>query len=528
MTTPGYPNGTPPAPGQQPYNSPYPPQQGYAPQQPYPSQQPQQGYAPQQAQQGFMPQQTQQGFAPQQFTPVHPPSSTPGKKRGKVLMIFLLVLSVIMSGVFGSVAWILLDPTKTEVEWSLPYYGGESDTQNYLGTWFTGKNVIRAQTDGVSALDADSGDLQWGMAAPGKGASTICHASSVSSEDIAILAVGAVHDCNGLFALDLKTGKKLWQHKISKRQDGPSTAVSGGTVVVNDKIAYDLRTGKQLWKDSKKETYGGKPCEGQGYVGGKQLVRVQLCTTRWAYGSPDGQSSTAAGVDPATGKAKWTYAMGDGEWEYGEDATVVSTSPVIVGVPQDIKKNGYTVLQDDGKARNTMVLGEDLEAYSSADSYFSQQEAATEGDPRAALKVIGNTLYIAEKHDGSGLGSAIDAYDLDSGKRVWSTGTSEGVEYSLVQGSGDELLALKQDDSGWREENFGGDGYPMYLVSIDPKSGSETQKQYYGKLDGALGQDGWAMPYVHDGSMFLASVSNTGKSSVVSEAHEASLIKMSD
>ncbi|MFZ3560240.1 MULTISPECIES: PQQ-binding-like beta-propeller repeat protein [unclassified Streptomyces] len=506
MTTPGYSNGMPPAPGQQPYNSPYPPQQ----------------------QQPYAPPHPQQGFAPQQFTPMHPASSAPGKKRGKGLMIFLLVLSVIMSGVFGSVAWILLDPTKTEVEWSLPYYGGESDTQNYLGTWFTGNNVVRAQTDGISALDADSGDLQWGMAAPGKGASTICHASSVSSENIAVLAVGAVHDCNGLFAVDLKTGKKLWQHTIPKRQDGPATAVSGGTVVVNDKTAYDLRTGRVLWKDSKKETYGGKACEGQGYVGGKQLVRVQICTTRWAYGSPDGQSSTAAGVDPATGKAKWTYAMGDGEWDYGEDATVVSTSPVIVGVPQDVKENGYAVLQDDGKARNVMVLGESKDAYASASSLFSQKEAATEGDPQAALKVIGDTLYIAEKHDGSALGSAIDAYDLDSGKRVWSTGVSEDVQYSLVQGSGNELLALKQDDTGWREETFGGDGSPMYLVSLDPKSGSETQEQYYGHLDGALGHDAWAMPYLHDDRMFLASVSNTGKSSVASEAHEASLIKMSD
>ncbi|MGD6742828.1 PQQ-binding-like beta-propeller repeat protein [Streptomyces sp. BH106] len=507
MTTPGYSNGMPPVSGQQPYNSSYPPQQGYAPQQPYPPQQP------------------QQGFAPPQFTPVHPPSSAPGKKRGKGLMIFLLVLSVIMSGVFGSVAWLLLDPTKASVEWSLPYYGGQTDTQNYLGTWFTGDTVVRAQTDGISALDTDSGDLQWGMAAPGKGASTICHASSVSSKNIAVLAVGAVHDCNSLFALDLKTGKKLWQRTISKRDDGPSTAVSGGTVVVNDKTAYDLRTGKELWKDSKNGTYGGKACKGQGYVGGKQLVRVQRCTTRWVGVVPKEQSSTAAGVDPATGKAKWTYSMGKGDWGYGDDATVVSTSPVIVGVPWDVKKNGFTVLQDDGKVRSNLVLGPS-DSSRPAESSFAQREGATAGDPEAAMKVIDNTLYIAETHESSSLWSAIDAYDLDSGRRVWSTGIRTDVQYALVQGSGNELLAVKHDDNSWREDTFGSDGYPMYLVSLDPKTGAEAQEQYYGHLDGALGLDTWAMPYMHDGSLFLASVSNTGENNGVYEAHESSLIKM--
>ncbi|MHB9758398.1 outer membrane protein assembly factor BamB family protein [Streptomyces sp. BYX5S] len=499
MTTPGYSNGMPPAPGQQ-------------PQQPYAS-----PYAPS----------PQQGFAPPQFTPMHPASQMPGKKRGQGLMIFLLVLSIIVSGVFGSVAWLLLDPTKTSVEWSLPYYGGQTDTQNYLGTWFTGDTVVRAQTDGISALDTDSGDLQWGMAAPGKGASAICHASSITSKDTAVLAVGTVHNCNSLFALDLKTGKKLWQHTIPKRDDGPSTAVSGGTVVVNDKTAYDLRSGKVLWKDSKKGTYGGKACKGEGYVGGERLVRVQRCTTRWVGVVPEEQSASAAGVDPATGKAEWTYAMGKGDWGYGDDATVVSTSPVIVGVPWDVKKNGFTVLDDDGKAKSDLVLG----GSRPAELYFSQREGATAGDPEAAMKVIGNTLYIAEKREDSSLWSAIDAYDLDSGKRIWSTGTRTDVQYLLVQGSGNELMAVKHDDNSWREDTFGGDGYPMYLVGLDPKSGTETQKQYYGHLDGALGQDAWAMPYWHDGSLFLASVSNSGErieGTTMDQAHESSLIKMGD
>ncbi|WP_425828788.1 PQQ-binding-like beta-propeller repeat protein [Streptomyces fractus] len=516
MTTPGYSNGMPPAPGQQPYGSQYPPQQSYGSQYPSP--------------QAYPPQQHQQPFAPPQFRPMHPASQAPGKKRGQGLTIFLLVLSIIVTAVFGSVAWLLLDPTKTSVEWSLPYYGSQTDTQNYLGTWFTGDTVVRAQTDGISALDTDSGDLQWGMAAPGKGASTICHASSVSSEGIAVLAVGTVHSCNGLFALDLKTGNKLWQHTIPKRDDGPSTAVSGGTVVVNDKTAYDLRSGKQLWQDSKNGTYGGKACKGEGYVGGKQLVRVQRCTTRWVGVAPEEQSSTAAGVDPATGKAKWTYDMGKGDWGYGDDATIVSTSPVIVGVPWAVKKNGFTVLDDNGKVKSDLVLG-GAGSSRPAESSFSQREGATAGDPEAALKVIGNTLYIAEVRDTSSLWSAIDAYDLDSGKRIWSTGIRTDVQYVLVQGTGDELMAVKHDDNSWREDTFGSDGYPMYLVSLDPKSGTETQKQYYGHLDGALGQDTWAMPYLHDGSLFLASVSNSGErveGTTMDQAHESSLIKMND
>ncbi|MFD7297909.1 PQQ-binding-like beta-propeller repeat protein [Streptomyces sp. NPDC059897] len=517
MTTPGYPNGMPPAPGQQPPPPPYAPPQQAPHQQP---QQPHQPYQPYQA--------PQQHSVPPQFTPTHPAAhDLGGKQRGKGLMIFLLVLSVIMTGITGPVAWILLEPSKTSVEWSLPYYGGAADTQNYLGTWFTGDNVVRAQTDGISALDTGTGELQWGLAAPGKGASTICHASSVTSENIAVLAVGAVHDCDSLFALDLKTGKKLWQHKIPKSDDGPSTAVSGGTVVVNDQTAYDLRSGKQLWKDTKGGVYGGKPCNGQGYVGGKQLIRVQICTTRWSsYGSPDGRSSAAAAVDPATGKAKWTFSMGDGEWDYGGDAQVLSTSPVIVRVPQEVKENGFTVLRDNGKVRSSLALDQGGDEFVSADRLFSQQEGATAGDPEAALKVIGDTMYVAQQHKGSDLETAIDAYDLDSGKRLWSTGTATDVQYAMVQGSGDELLAVKHDDNSWREDTFGSDGYPMYLVSLDPRTGAEEEVQYYGHLDGALGQDTWAMPYLHEDSLYLASVSNSDKGTVSGEKHESSLIKM--
>ncbi|WP_331726268.1 PQQ-binding-like beta-propeller repeat protein [Streptomyces sp. NBC_00470] len=501
MTTPGYYNGRPPAPGQQPHSAPYPPRQA---RQAYPA---------------------HQQFVPPQFMPG---PLAPKKKRGQGLTVFLLVLSIMVSGLFGSVAWILLDPTKSSVEWSLPYYGGAGDTQNYLGTWFVGDTVVRAQTDGVSALDTDSGELQWGLAAPGKGASTICHASSVSSNGVAVLATGAVHDCDTLFALDLKTGKKLWQH-TSKQDGDPATAVSDGTVVVNDKTAYDLRTGKQLWKDSKNGTYDGKPCKGQGYVGGRQLVRVQLCTTHWTSGVADQQASATAGVDPATGKAKWTYAMGDGEWDYGEDATIVSTSPTIVRVPQEVKKNGFTVLRDNGEVRSdSLVLGP-AGTYRGGESFFAQREGATAGDPEAAMKVIGNTLYIAEHHTDNGLDTAVDAYSLDSGKRLWTTGDQTEVEYSLVQGSGNELLALKHDDSGWREDNFGGDGKPAYLVSLDPTTGAESQRAAYGHLDKALGLSTWAMPYMHDGTLFLASVANSDKGELKKrDQHESALLKMGD
>ncbi|MER5947721.1 hypothetical protein ABT127_16835 [Streptomyces sp. NPDC001904] len=134
--------------------------------------------------------------------------------------------------------------------------------------------------------------------------------------------------------------------------------------------------------------YGGMACDGQGYIGGAQLVRVQICTTRWAYGSPDG---------------------------------------------------------------------------------------------------------------------------------------------SLVQGAGKELLALKHDDTGWREENFGGDGLPAYLVSLDPATGAESEIASYGHLDDALGHSSWAMPYWHDGTLFLASVGNTDKAfkGVKSDdQHESALLKM--
>jgi hypothetical protein len=118
------------------------------------------------------------------------------------------------------------------------------------------------------------------------------------------------------------------------------------------------------------------------------------------------------------------------------------------------------------------------------------------------LAAKGNTLVVEHERDIEG--ESVDGFDMDSGKRLWSTGPSNDVRYDLVQGAVGTLSAVKYDNGTFDPE----DARPFSLVTFDPQTGEEDEQQDFEGFGEALGV--YNTPYLDKGRLFLASVSNKG------------------
>ncbi|MBB5123229.1 hypothetical protein AF335_16985 [Streptomyces eurocidicus] len=117
--------------------------------------------------------------------------------------------------------------------------------------------MVKAQADEIVALDRRDGTRLWDAPTPGSG-TVMCQASTDATSNIAVLAYGNGEDCHTFYAVDLTSGKPLWQHQIDADEWAPSggtrIARSGDTVVVSAEkhlaTAYRVSDGKELWKDT--------------------------------------------------------------------------------------------------------------------------------------------------------------------------------------------------------------------------------------------------------------------------------------
>jgi outer membrane protein assembly factor BamB len=108
-----------------------------------------------------------------------------------------------------------------------------------------------------------------------------------------------------LYALDAKTGKRLWLH-VAKDDVGSSAAIANGIVFAGSEdrnvYAFDARTGKPIWTASTGATIHSSPAVANGvvYVGS--------------------QDHKLYAFDAHTGAMLWSYTTGD----------VVDSSPAVV------------------------------------------------------------------------------------------------------------------------------------------------------------------------------------------------------
>ncbi|MEU1818159.1 PQQ-binding-like beta-propeller repeat protein [Streptomyces roseifaciens] len=442
-------------------------------------------------------------------------SGIPKAPPRKGLIALAVAVGLVLVVALGAGVWMLLPGDGTRdgsgkggsggsratVSWSLPYTRSGLDHPRMIrGVWFTEKTVVKGLPERLVGLDPKTGKQRWEAPTPGSG-SVLCQASADSTAGIAVLARGSGAACHTFYAVDLTSGKTLWEHSTGSDNwapsGGPRIARSGDVVVVSadDHVtsAYRVSDGKQLWKDDDKGLYedddAKDTCRGDGYTGGKQLVRIQHCL----LGSKDPGTYLAA-VDPATGHAKWKYRLG----EYGGQGQVLATSPIVVDDPERPYEGRMrvSVLGDDGKLR-TRLEGAPKRRYGLARGDGSA--------PATDVRIAGDKLVMASDGDGDGDGDGknsednnqLTAWSLTTGKRLWDQRATGYLQtYHLVATSDtDDILAY----------SAGNIHDPSTLVRFDPATGSrKTVRTYRPTPTKAwIGSDPY--PVAHGKSLFLSS-----------------------
>ncbi|MFF4056665.1 PQQ-binding-like beta-propeller repeat protein [Streptomyces sp. NPDC001668] len=477
---PGY--GTPqaPAPG---YGAPQQPPPGYGyPQQPYPQPQPY-GY-------------------PGPVGPVGPVGGPqPGSTRKKpVGMIVLLVMAVLVLSGAGFGAWYMfVGSPSNNVLWSVkaPEQSGDSADAaaaaikaNTRGTWFTDKAVVQTLSSGVKAYDIDTGKQLWATPLPGD-SNEACVAPENSSGDIGIVAYGEGQACDHVVAYDLDSGEQLWDKDLkpgdTTSKDQVSVARAGDVVVIHAAkatLALKAADGTTAW-DPKK--FATKDCDSGEFTGGKALIRVRGCQVN-DFDDPDwGQNwDEVSLIDPATGKARWTYHHKVPEDSFGEldGGDVVSTSPVVLLRHGDDGDALFSLDDETGKVRSQFSPATPARYVMTHDSL---------GGPWSEAGAFGDTFVIGVTGDKDK--DLLAAYDLDSGKLLWKT---EAVEfrafYPLPAAGGDRILA-------YRENNDNDEG--SELVELGAKDGAiKTVVEY--PPDVHKGMSIYARPYWHDNRLYVS------------------------
>ncbi|MEU5188357.1 PQQ-binding-like beta-propeller repeat protein [Streptomyces klenkii] len=451
--------------------------------------------------------------------PAVPPRPASPRRTGLVVLAVVVALLLVAS--LGAGVWMFLATKKAvraggsrTVSWSLPYTrSGLGHPRMIRGLWFTDKAVVKALPDRIVGLDPKRGGKLWEAPTPGSG-SVMCQASTDSSGGVAVLARGSGEQCDTFYAVDLTSGRTLWEHSLDPDEWAPGStpriARSGDVVVVsaNGRLttAFRVTDGKQLWKDGDKGLYEGAgdkdTCRGQSYTGGKQLVRIQRCL----LGSTD-TAAYAVVVDPATGREKWRHRLG----EHGTDAQVLATSPVVVDDPErPFQAMRLTVLGDDGSVR-TRLEGEPRRRYN-----LSGDDGSA---PASDVQVKGDKLVMTldKEEDDSDDNNRIAAWSLTTGKRLWEKRAGGYLRtFHLVASETDEILAYV---AGNIHDAAG-------LVRFDPETGARTDVRRYRPTPTKawIGSDPY--PVTHGRTLYLSAGYVTEERGTDIKSRQKSLIAL--
>ncbi|PHQ51224.1 hypothetical protein BLA24_15835 [Streptomyces cinnamoneus] len=329
------------------------------------------------------------------------------------------------------------------------------------GQWATDQVYAKADVYKVVGYGL-SGGQKWEIPLDGE----ICWSSKQTTSDgkTAVLVKAGKPDaehkyggpCSQVVALDLNSGKKLWQ-KTAKAGDQDirfdEVTVGGGTVAAGGTsggAAWSLADGKELWKPKP-----GDDCRDDGYGGGGKLVAVRRCGD---YSRPQMQVQT---VNPATGAIQSAYKVPPG-LNY---VHVASTDPLVIAVDAGDSTGSaasdFLVIDDsakEGKLRSKI---------STENGKFTPKCPSTEVEGCFKLAISKDTLYLpSEEHQSGnaqqvGRVNEIVGFDLATGQ---SKGKADGM-------AGSELVPLGLDKDGYpigyQEPTYKAGGQ---VVRVDPKT----------------------------------------------------------
>ncbi|MER7707445.1 PQQ-binding-like beta-propeller repeat protein [Kitasatospora sp. NPDC097605] len=318
-----------------------------------------------------------------------------------------------------------------------------SGTTRLLAVWGADKVAVRADTTGIRAVNTSDGKEAWSIPVPA-GAKEFCTASyDANSKHIAAVSLNTGDsDCSTIAAVDLNTGKLSWNVKVGQsRMSAPTLSVTDKVIGIgaNTAAAVNVADGSVAWAFQPRE----KDCSVYGTAAGPQIVVTDRC-----YGLNTTVKSQLVIVETDTGKVASPAPITlSGSIERVDK--VLSDQPLVVSMSSG--PNGDYVLPFDktnkpGTQMPVKEPGYDSLRLSGLADAFTQSV------------VSGTTLYVQTNPTKP----AINAYDLTTGKRLWSTDGKAKDGLRLVSGADKEGKVRAILDMG-----YGNDAKLVTLAAAD-------------------------------------------------------------
>lgn len=289
--------------------------------------------------------------------------------------------------------------------------------------------VIALDRNGkVHALDTATGKPRWvsGKDVP----MSYGFGSAISpNPDFPAVLIG----CDkGLFALDYKTGKKLWFTEIALGVAGPACTDEHVVAGSGDGKVYgcDLRTGKIVWEheyledapddppgfDGNRARFGGKPARPRNATTDGKMVVLSVF-----------DQCRALALDAKTGKRLWAYNTSG--WMYGTPS--IGPRNVFVG-SQD--KHIYAIDKEMGKLMWKVKTGARVEAGAASTERFAYFGSC---DSRIYCvdQGVGRVVWKFETEHAEGYGAPIYSRAVVTGDTVYLA-AMRGKVYALDRHTG--------------------------------------------------------------------------------------------
>ncbi|MEW1547452.1 outer membrane protein assembly factor BamB family protein [Streptomyces tsukubensis] len=344
------------------------------------------------------------------------------------------------------------------------------------GPWSYGGTVAKAMYRQVVGYSATDGSKKWTVPLERE----ICSATPRPSAGGAIVVgikdrTGSGARCRDLRSIDLGTGKVIWKAGIPEEKgffglSDHTLTISGNTLAAGAtgvSYGFSMKDGKRLFTGPR------SGCKPFAYAGGARLLAAVSCPTG-DYKKPKHQLQQ---IDPATGKARWTFNAPAG-WEINK---VYSADPVVVSlVKREPKSWTVVALKPDGTLRAPIAGGQEKFRVGCGGSFviFGQNLEGCQGvvaDP--------NTLYLATEpvRGTGGGGNQIVAFDLNTGRPKWRAPSGGETAAVPVRMDGRNLIVYREPSygSGGAVASIAPAGGPPRTLLRHPGSAAKTENSLY-------------------------------------------------
>lgn len=325
------------------------------------------------------------------------------RRRFGAIVAVVGVLAGIWPGVlvYGGLRGHILD-----VRWSAPL--DRPSGVAGVGNWAHDNLVVRARADRLTAYTDQR--IAWTAEIPGRDA--LCAMSRHVQDGVGLVAWAADDEpCATVVALDLRTGKSLWQltRAAADRYGGAATsdqlAVAGSVAVFTEPTglrAVGLRDHEERWRLD-----AGEGCAPTGVAADADHVTMLVDCGK--------ESMAVVAVDPATGRARWRTALP--VEPPLTTAALLAAHPVVVHAVEQGSRAADDIIafSDEGQVRARIPR--------SGPDYDMPPADETGWPARAARPLIvwHDRLFAPVSAPGGDEYTAVAAFSLTTGKPLWRT-----------------------------------------------------------------------------------------------------------